>query len=156
MTIDYLRYQIEAGAVAVQLFESAAFLLDEGQYKEFSLPYQQRVFEAIKGFAPTIMFAREWDRVDDLDASGADVLSLPSSITIAEARGRVGADRIIQGNLDNRLLAEGTLAQVEAATKACVDSGGRKGHIFNLSHGLLRETPYENVQHVVRVVREYI
>ena len=156
MTIAYLRYQIDAGAAAVQLFESAAFLLDGDQYQEFALPYQRRVFEAIKGTAPTIIFAREWDRVEDLDASGADVLSLPSSVTIQEARERVGRDRIIQGNLDNHLLAEGTLEDIEAATRACVDSGGRKGHIFNLSHGLLRETPYENVQHVVRVVREYV
>ena len=156
MTIDYLKYQIESGAVAVQLFESAAFLLDVAQYKEFALPYQQRIFDAIKGLAPTIMFAREWDRVEDLDASGADVLSLPSSVTIREARERVGADRIIQGNLDNRLLAEGSLQDIDSAAKACVDSGGRKGHIFNLSHGLLRETPYENVQHLVRVVREYV
>lgn len=154
ITIDYLKYQIESGAVAVQLFESAAYLLSPELYDVFALPYQQRIFEALRGVAPTIIFAREWDKVEDLAASGADILSLPSSISIAEARKIVGDDRVVQGNLDNGLLAEGSLDDIERATRACVESGGRRGHIFNLSHGLLRETPYENILHAVKVVHE--
>lgn len=154
ITIDYLKYQIESGAVAVQLFESAAYLLSPELYDVFALPYQQRIFEALRGVAPTIMFAREWDKVEDLAASGADILSLPSSISIADARKIVGDDRVVQGNLDNGLLAEGSLDDIERATRACVESGGRRGHIFNLSHGLLRETPYENILHAVKVVHE--
>ncbi len=154
ITIDYLKYQVEAGAVAVQLFESAAHLLSPELYEGFALPYQQRIFEALRGVVPTIVFAREWDRVADLAASGADILSLPSSISIADARAIVGEGRVVQGNLDNGLLSEGSLDAIEEAVKACVDSGGRRGHIFNLSHGLLRETPYENILHAVKVVRE--
>ena len=154
VTIDYLKYQIESGAAAVQLFESAAHLLSPTLYREFALPYQQRIFDAISGMAPTIMFAREWEDVEDLAASGADILSLPSSISIAEARAIVGRDQVVQGNLDNHLLANGSLSDIEAAARACVDSGERRGHIFNLSHGLLRETPYENIQHLTQVVRE--
>ncbi len=154
MTIDYLKYQIGAGAVAVQLFESAAHLVSADIYREFALPYQQRIIEALKGIAPTIMFAREWGDVSDLDASGADIVSLPSSISIADARAIVGQDRIVQGNVDNHLLANGTFEEIEAATRACVESGGRRGHIFNLSHGLLRETPYENIQHMMKVLKE--
>lgn len=155
MTIVYLRYQISSGAAAVQLFESAAHLLTPALYTEFGLPYHQRIFDALRGSAPTIMFAREWDRVEDLAASGADIVSLPSSISIREARNRIGNDRVVQGNLDNGLLARGTLAEIEAATRACIESGECRGHVFNLSHGLLRETPYENIEHMMKVILEH-
>lgn len=154
MTVRYLRYQIDSGAAAVQLFESAAYLLDRKQYEEFALPYHQRIVSAIRGSVPTIMFAREWDRVEDLAASGADILSLPSSLSIAEARARIGNDRVVQGNLDNRLLAEASFDEIAEATRACIESGERRGHIFNLSHGLLRETPYENIEHMMKVIRD--
>ncbi len=154
MTIDYLKYQIESGAFAVQLFESAAFLLSTQIYEEFALPYHQRIFEALQGLAPTIMFARQWGDVRDLEASGADILSIDSSLSIAEARAIVGEDRVIQGNLSNRLLCEGTFEEIERATREVVVSGGRRGHIFNLDHGLLRETPYENVEFLVKVLHD--
>lgn len=155
MTIAYLQYQIRSGAAAVQLFESAAHLLSPALYAEYALPYHQRIFESLRGSAPTIVFAREWDRVEDLSASGADIVSLPSSITIAEARARIGKDRVVQGNLDNHLLAYGTLEEIEQATRACIESGECRGHIFNLSHGLLRETPYENIQHMMNVILQW-
>lgn len=154
LTIDYLRYQIEAGAAAVQLFESAAHLLTAEMYTEFALPYQQRIFEALKGSAPTIMFAREWGDVRDLDASGADVLSLPSSISIADARAIVGANRVVQGNVDNALLVHGSAEEIESAARECVESGNHSGHIFNLSHGLLRETPFDNIVRLIDTVRD--
>lgn len=155
MTVAYLRYQIRAGAAAVQLFESAAHLLTPALYAEYALPYQQRIFESLKDTVPTIMFAREWDRVEDIAQSGAQVVSLPSSVSIAEARQRIGKNRVVQGNLDNRLLAHGTLKQIEAATRACIESGHCRGHIFNLSHGLLRETPYENIEFMMKIVLEW-
>ncbi|MEX2015479.1 MAG: uroporphyrinogen decarboxylase family protein, partial [Candidatus Hydrogenedentales bacterium] len=131
ITIDYLRLQIGAGAVAVQLFESAAHLLTPALYREFALPYQQRIFDAIEhDGAFTIMFAREWEDIDLLNASGADILSLHSRISISDARGRVGKGRVIQGNLDNRLLCEGSWEDIERAALACIQSGERRGHIF--------------------------
>jgi uroporphyrinogen decarboxylase len=154
MTIDYLLLQVESGVAAVQLFESAAFLLDEAAYREFALPYQQQVFAALKGRVKTIVFARDWSQVADLGAAGADIVSLPSSVTIGDAREVLGADQVVQGNLSNRLLAEGTPEAIEEATNACIAAGECRGHIFNLDHGLLRHTPFEHVQHVVRVVRE--
>lgn len=155
MTIGYLNYQIRSGAAAVQLFESAAHLLTPALYAEHALPYQRRIFEALKGSVPTIMFAREWDRVEDVALSGADICSLPSSLSIAEARARIGKDRVVQGNLDNRLLAYGTLEDIETATRACIESGECRGHIFNLSHGLLRDTPYENIAFMMKIVLEW-
>ena len=154
MTIDYLKYQIESVAFAVQLFESVAYLMTPDQYNEFALPYHQRIFEALRGLAPTIVFARGWSKVSDLDASGADILSIDSSITIAEARAIVGESRVIQGNLSNRLLCDGTPEEIERAARDVVESGGRHGHIFNLDHGLLRETPYENIQVLMRLLKD--
>jgi uroporphyrinogen decarboxylase len=154
MTVDYLKYQAEVGAVCVQLFESAANIVDMAQYREFGLPYQQRIFEAMGGVVPTIMFAREWDDVESLGEAGADIVSLPSTISIKNARDVLGDNQVVQGNLDNGLLARGSLEEIEVATRSVIKAGGHRGHIFNLSHGLLRDTPYENVQHVVRVARE--
>jgi uroporphyrinogen decarboxylase len=153
MTIDYLSYQIAHGAAAVQLFESAAYLLSSDQYLKLALPTHQRIFEALRGKAPTIMFAREWDTVADVAASGADVVSLPSSISIADARDIIGDGHPVQGNLDNRLLAEGSWDEIEAAARACIESGQRRGHIFNLSHGLLKHTPFEHVRKLVQLVK---
>jgi len=153
MTIEYLKWQIEAGAAAVQLFESAAYLLTASLYAEFALPYQQRIFAALKGTAPTIVFAREWDDLSSLDAAGADVISLSSRIAIADARKRLGEHRAFQGNLDNRLLAYGTPEAIREAARKCVASGQCRGHIFNLNHGLLPDTPYEHVLHLIHCVR---
>lgn len=153
MTIGYLQYQIGHGAAAVQLFESAAYLLTPEQYRALALPAQQRIFDALRGTVPTIMFAREWEVVRDLDAAGADILSLPSSISIADARAIIGAERVVQGNLDNGLLADGAWPDIKAAARACIESGERRGHIFNLSHGLMRHTPFENVTRLVELVR---
>lgn len=154
MTIQYLTYQIESGAFAVQLFESAAHLLTPRHYQEFALPYQQRIFDALRGKAPTIVFARECERVQDLAAAGADILSLHHTTTIAQARELLGQDQVIQGNLSNRLLCDGTPDQIERAARDIVESGQRTGHIFNLDHGLLRETPYEKIQHLMKILHE--
>ncbi|MBX7255781.1 MAG: uroporphyrinogen decarboxylase [Candidatus Hydrogenedentes bacterium] len=153
MTIDYLRMQIDAQAAAVQLFESGAYLLNQVEYREFALPYQQRIFEALRGTVPTIAFAREWNDLNTLAASGADIISLPSSIGIAEARAALGPSRPIQGNVSNQLVAKGPKDAITEAAQSCVLAGNHQGHIFNLDHGLLSETPFEHVTHLVDVVK---
>lgn len=153
LTVDYLKFQIECGADALQLFESAAHLIPPDLYREFALPYQQTVFDALRGRAPTIHFAREIDDLALLDAAGADIISLPSTVSIAEARRVLGRERVFQGNFDNRLLVTASFGEIEAVARAIIESGERRGHIFNLSHGLLRETPFENVLHLIEVVR---
>ena len=155
MTFAYLRYQVGVGAYAVQLFESAAHLLTNAQYRELALPYQQRIFDALRGEVPTIVFAREWEGLAELDDAGANIISLPSSISAQDARTVLGKDRVVQGNLDNHLLAHGAWLDIEKAARECIESGECRGHIFNLSHGLLRETPYEHVQKLVKLVRSY-
>lgn len=154
MTIDYLRMQIAANAAAVQLFESGAYLLNPSQYAEFALPYQQRIFDALRGSVPTIAFAREWNDIHSLAASGSDVISLPSAIAIAHARETLGPNRPLQGNVSNQLIAKGPLDAIEEAARNCVREGRHHAHIFNLDHGLLSETPFDHVVHLVDTVKK--
>jgi len=153
VTIESLRYQIACGAAAVQLFESAAYLLNEAEYQAFALPYQQRIFEALGHDVPTIVFARAWPHIADLGAAGASIVSLPGEISIGQARAELGRDRVVQGNLDNELLAYGGWDAIETAARACVEVGEHRGHIFNLSHGLLRDTPFATIQRLVQTVQ---
>ena len=153
VTIDYLKYQIESGAAAVQLFESCACMVDEATYHEFALPSQKKIFSALKGLAPTIIFAREWPRLDNLAAAGADIISLPAEISITEARETLGPEQVLQGNLDNKLLANGNMDDVLEQARQIIRAGEHHGHIFNLSHGLLRETPFERIQALTNFVR---
>jgi uroporphyrinogen decarboxylase len=158
VTTDYLLYQIACGACAVQLFESAAQWFTRQEYVEFALPSQQRIFSAIKDAAPTLFFARLLDAhitLHDLEASGAGILSLPAHYSIRQTRNELGAAKVVQGNLDNRLLVEGPLESIAEAARKCIDEGECRGHIFNLSHGILAETPYEHVLFLVDFVREY-
>lgn len=155
MTIAYLEYQIASGAAAVQLFESAAFLLRPDQYETFALPAQQRIFEAINDLAPTILFARDWDNLEQLQRAGAQVISLPTGVSITEARQSLGESQPVQGNLDNKLLLPGDWHQIADEATRILLEGNRQGHIFNLSHGLLQETPFENVLNLVRFVKSF-
>ena len=155
MTIDYLRYQAGCGVAAVQLFESAAYLLSSEEYATFALPYQQRIFEALRGTVKTINFARGWRDLASLHAAGADILSLPAEIGITGARAQLGPAQVVQGNLDKHRLLSNDWPAIVRAARNVLDEGAHTGHIFNLSHGLLKETPFDNVARLVALVREY-
>ncbi|MCH7870820.1 MAG: uroporphyrinogen decarboxylase [Planctomycetes bacterium] len=152
-TIAYLRYQIDEGAHAVQLFESVADLLTPEEYEMFAHPYQVKVFGELDRAVPTLLFAKEQPRVDLMVECGASVLSLGSSINLHDARRRYGHRVAFQGNVDNRLVASGTADEIDAAVFECVQAGGQEGHILNLNHGLLKETPFANVVRVVEATK---
>ena len=154
VTIEYLLMQAETGVLAVQLFESAAHLLTVDQYKKFALPAQQKIFAALKGKIPTICFAHNWNDIKTLSDAGADIISLPSTVSIKDARKVLGAGQIVQGNVSNHLLETGSKADIKKAVKECLVSSERRGHVFNLDHGLLRTTPFENVKYIVEAVHE--
>lgn len=149
MTADYLAFQIESGADAVQLFESLADILTAAEYEEFAHPYHIKVFSRLSRRVPTILFAKECPSVALMAASGADVLSVGSCVDLADAKRRFGDRVAFQGNVDNQLLVTGSAAQIDAAIADCLRAGGGQGHILNLNHGLLQETPFENVQRFV-------
>ncbi len=153
LTADYLLMQIESGADAVQLFESAAHLVSRAQYEEFAHPYHARIISRLAGRVPTILFVKEQPFVDLMAATGADVLSVGTCVDLADAQRRFGSRVAFQGNVDHRLLVSGSLDEIDEAVRACVRAGGHQGHILNLSHGLLKETPFENVRRFVRMAK---
>jgi uroporphyrinogen decarboxylase len=153
MTVDYLGMQIEAGADAVQLFESVADLLSAGEYEEFAHPYHVNILSKLGRRVPTFLFAKEQPRVDLMAASGADVLSVGKCVDLAEAIRSFGQKVAFQGNVDNRLLVTGTLDEIDDAVRECVRAGQHQSHILNLNHGLLKETPFENACRVIETCK---
>jgi len=149
----YLQYQAEAGVDAVQLFESVADLVTKDEYTEFARPYQARVFESYGNVTPTILFAKEHRNVEDMISTGADVISIGRCVDLAEVKARFGGRVAVQGNIDNELLRAGSRAKIEAAVRTCIAKGGGRGHILNLNHGVLRDTPFENVRYLINVAR---
>ncbi len=153
MTINYLNYQISEGAQAVQLFESIADQINLPRYQTFVQPYHQQIFAALDSSAPSILFAKECSYLSLMLESGADVLSVGKCVDLAiaqkEAKGKVA----FQGNVDNALLRDGTCDDITDAVNRCLQRGGKIGHILNLSHGLYRDTPFENVKHFVRAAK---
>ena len=144
---DYLRAQIDAGVQAVQVFDSWAGQLSRSDYREFALPHSRRVFDALAGAnVPTIHFGVGTSAIlPDLAEAGGDVIGVDWRLPLDEAWAVIG-DRGIQGNLDpTRLLAP--LDRLRAgADEVLRRAGGRPGHIFNLGHGVLPNTPVEHVQ----------
>ena len=151
---DYLTAQVEAGAQAVQLFDSWVGHLSADDYREFVLPHTRRIFAALEGLGvPTIHFGVGTSTIlADMREAGGDVVGADWRIPLDEAWALIGEDRAIQGNLDPTLLL-GPLSRMKAAAADVLDrAGGRPGHIFNLGHGILPSTPVEHVQALARFV----
>lgn len=146
-TREYLQLQAEAGAVAVQLFESAAELFSKEEYEEFALPYQQQSLAEQQ--AATIIFAKNFYDLSLLQRSGATIISLPSGISISAARQQLGEKAVVQGNISNRMLLQGSKAMIKQAVHDCIAASGGRGHILNLDHGILPATSYDKVRHFI-------
>ena len=153
MTVDYLNYQIASGADAVQLFESFADVIPLELYKKYVQPTHEKIFSALIPTTPSILFTKESPHLDLMLKSGASVLSVGSCIDLGQAKKRA-PEMIFQGNVDNKILADGTKEEITQAVRKCFEQSGRKNHILNLNHGLLERTPFENVQHFVDVAKE--
>jgi uroporphyrinogen decarboxylase len=150
IVVDHLVAQIEAGADAIQVFDSWIGALNAADYREFILPHTRRIFSALAPYdVPTIHFGVGTGSIlGDLRAAGGDVIGVDWRVPIDEAWQRIGHDRAVQGNLDPTLLLgprERVLAGVDDILHRI---GDRPGHIFNLGHGLLPSTPVEHVQAV--------
>jgi uroporphyrinogen decarboxylase len=151
--IAYLRGQIEAGADAVQVFDSWLGLLDPVAYGRFALPYTRRVFAEIAPLAPTIHFSTGTVQLlPQIAASGCAAVSVDWRLPLDEAWACIGPDLAIQGNLDPTLVLAAWPA-VEAGVRDVLRrAGGRPGHIFNLGHGILPETDPDVLARIVELV----
>jgi len=152
---DYLLAQVEAGAQALQLFDSWAGALSPSDYARFVLPYNRCVAARVRpAGVPFIYFSTGTSAMLPLTAEvGSDVIGVDWRIPLDEAWEAIGTDRGIQGNLDPALLATAPPRVVVAEARRILrEAGGRPGHIFNLGHGVLPQTPLENVQALVEAV----
>jgi len=150
---EYLGAQIEAGAQAVQLFDSWVGALDEADYREFVLPHTAAIFDRLRGVdAPTIHFGTGTGHLLAVQReAGGDVIGVDWRTPLDVGWSRIGR-AAVQGNLDPAALfapRERLLARVDDVLR---QAGGRPGHIFNLGHGILPGTPVENVRAVVEHV----
>jgi uroporphyrinogen decarboxylase len=149
-TARYLRAQIAAGADIVQLFDTWASELSPEQYAEFELPATRAVIESLADTGvPRIVFAKgSAPHLSNVANTGADVLSVDWRTDLAEAR-RILGDRIaLQGNVDPLILLDG-VNDVRRAAREAVEKTGGFGHILNLGHGILPNTPVANAKDFV-------
>ncbi|HEX6719104.1 MAG TPA: uroporphyrinogen decarboxylase [Pyrinomonadaceae bacterium] len=151
----YLNAQIAAGAQAVQLFDSWVGCLSPDDYRDFVLPHSKSVIQNVTPGVPVIHFGTGTAALLELmREAGGDVIGFDWRVQLDEGWQRVGHDVAVMGNLDPVVLfAEQDIIRAQA--KRILDqAGGRAGHIFNLGHGILPETPVENVIALVEMVHE--
>jgi uroporphyrinogen decarboxylase len=151
--ISYLNAQVRAGATVVQLFDSWAGILAPRDYEEFVLPHSRRIFHELSSKVPAIHFATGAAGIlEQMHAAGGDIIGIDWRIDLGEAWQRLGYEVGIQGNLDPAALL-GPPERIESRVAEILQRAeGRPGHIFNLGHGVLPQTPEENVITMVEAV----
>jgi uroporphyrinogen decarboxylase len=153
---QYLNAQIEAGAQAVMVFDSWGGVLADGAFQAFSLAYTQQVLAKLDRSVPAIVFTKgggPW--LEQIAASGADVVGLDWTVNLREARRRTGDRVALQGNLDPMVLFGGEAAVRAEARRVLDDFGPGPGHIFNLGHGISQHTPPDAVAALVDEVHRH-
>lgn len=153
--VKYLNAQIEAGAQAVQLFDSWVGCLSPDDYREFVLPHTRAVIQNVKPGVPVIHFGTGTATLLELmREAGGDVIGLDWRVRLDEGWRRVGHDVAVMGNLDPVALFAERDVLLAQAKRVLDQADGRTGHIFNLGHGILPETPVENVIALIEYVHE--
>lgn len=151
--IEYLKAQVEAGAQALQLFDSWAGALSQADYARFAAPHSRRIFEALHGSVPLIHFSANGGHLLEqvaefpLEVIGVDWRPDPAAVL-----SRLGTDRVYQGNLDPSVLLASDEAARDAARQVLDGFAPAKAHIFNLGHGVIKTTTPERVGMLVDAV----
>ncbi|MBX7152276.1 uroporphyrinogen decarboxylase [bacterium] len=154
---SYLSAQIEAGADVVQIFDTWGGILSQEDFEEFSLRYIAQVISQLpKNHVPVIVFCKDCGHsLKKIASTGAQVVGLDWTTDIGDARRLIGSTVALQGNLDPTILFS-TPERIEKGVKDILAKFGKgNGHIFNLGHGVLTETPVENVKTFVETVKKY-
>ena len=144
------------GAHAVQLFDSWVGCLSPEEYRRFVQPYSRQVITALKPGVPVIHFGTmTGSLLPDMRDAGGDVIGLDWRVELDTEWKRLGDGVGVQGNLDPVLLFT-TPEEIRSAVRDVLRrADGRPGHIFNLGHGILPETPVDNVLALIDAVHEY-
>ncbi|MCO6477725.1 MAG: uroporphyrinogen decarboxylase, partial [Phaeodactylibacter sp.] len=151
--IAYLQEKARRGANLIQLFDSWAGILSPASYREFSAPYLHQICGAITNVPVTVFAKGAWFALEDIAGMDCQVVGLDWNISPEEGRRRVGAEKVLQGNLDPcNLYAEPE--KISLAARDMLDAfGGR--HIANLGHGVYPDTPLQGVRAFVQAVKGY-
>ncbi|HUA19702.1 MAG TPA: uroporphyrinogen decarboxylase, partial [Bryobacteraceae bacterium] len=154
---DYARQQVEAGADVIQVFDSWAGALSVEDYRDYVLPTTKTLVHDIQAAGvPVIYFGVDTaSLLPSMRQTGADVLGIDWRVPLDAAWHTLDNACAVQGNLDPITLFADPDLICRRVRQILDQAGGRPGHIFNLGHGIVPNTPVENVQHVVKFVREY-
>jgi uroporphyrinogen decarboxylase len=157
VTSEYAAEQVRAGADAIQIFDSWVGCLSVEDYRRYVLPRTTELMKKLQATgAPVIYFGTDTATLlPSMQETGADVIGLDWRIPLDEGWSRLGNKKAVQGNLDPVLLFAGWPELRSRAEDILRRAGGRPGHIFNLGHGILPETPVENVKALVKLVQGY-
>ncbi len=151
----YLNAQIAAGAQAVQLFDSWVGALSPDDYREYVLPHTRSVIQNVTQGTPVLHFGTGTGMLLELmREAGGDVIGLDWRVRLDEAWARLGHDIAVMGNFDPVALFASPAHIRQQAERILTQAANRPGHIFNLGHGILPETPVENVVALVEAVHE--
>jgi uroporphyrinogen decarboxylase len=157
VTTAYSADQVKEGADAIQIFDSWVGCLSVEDYRSYVLPHVTRMVKQLqKTGVPIIYFGTDSATLlPSMKETGADVIGLDWRIPLDEGWARIDHAAAVQGNLDPVLLFAGWKELKSRAQDILQRAGGRAGHIFNLGHGILPETPVENVKNLAQFVQEY-
>ena len=151
----YLTTQIEAGAQALQLFDSWVGCLSPSDYRSYVAPHTKAALRGLSERVPVIHFGTGTSgMLAELREAGGSVIGADWRIPLAQAWQAIGAEHAIQGNLDPVTLFADKDHIRSAATTILEEAAGRPGHIFNLGHGILPQTPVDNVRYLIDYVHE--
>ncbi|MBA4312927.1 MAG: uroporphyrinogen decarboxylase [Chlorobiaceae bacterium] len=152
----YLSAQIEAGAQAVQIFDTWGGILTQDAFQEFSLYYIRQIIEETKTKgAPIIVFCKDCGHsLEKIAATGCDVVGLDWSNDIGMVRKLIGSTTALQGNMDPTILYTKP-ERIRQEVKMILEKFGKgNGHIFNLGHGILPDIPVEHAREFINAVKE--
>ncbi|MDX6315057.1 MAG: uroporphyrinogen decarboxylase [Streptomyces sp.] len=154
ITGAFLKVQIEAGASAVQLFDSWAGALSPQEYRNYVMPASAKVFDAVAGYGvPRIHFGvGTGELLALMGDAGADVVGVDWRVPLDEAARRVGPDKALQGNLDPAVLFAPTAVVEAKAREVLAAAQAVPGHVFNLGHGVLPSTDPDALTRLVEFV----
>ena len=153
--IQYLNKQAESGANCLQIFDSWVGCLSPADYREFVLPHSKFIIDNVTKDVPLIHFGTGTATLLELiTEAGGDVIGVDWHSNLDDAWTKIGSSRAVQGNLDPVTLFAPQEHLLEKAKLVLQQAANRSGHIFNLGHGILPETPVDNVKALVDFVRE--
>lgn len=155
ITIQYLKYQVKAGADTVQVFDSWAGSLSPADFKTYAQPYLFQIADALRDDAPVILFPKgSWYALKEISESAASGVGIDWCITPQLARELTQNKITIQGNFDPaKLLAP--IPEIKKSVKEMIDAFGVQNYIANLGHGITPNVPVDHAKAFVEAVKEY-